>query len=153
MHNLSLRFTSRIDLQPDGCWVLFPQPLRFICSEISGKEYEKQRHSCRCSPLYYLTAGVEPLISVALFGCCFSIDKVLMIIAFTLFVFWSPHPISNSKVVYRDYSVFTPKCYQLVIQTNHAALPPLHARNFIQQIKGFNIFFLRVGVLLYFDRM
>ncbi len=43
--------------------------MRTINNLQTREEYEKQRHFCRCSYLYYLASCVESLLSVALFGC------------------------------------------------------------------------------------
>ena len=70
-------------MQPDGCWGPVPKPLRFIRLKDTG-----EKKSSETMPLLftvYLAACVESLLSVALFGCNFSIDKNLAIVAFTQF--------------------------------------------------------------------
>ena len=57
---------------------------------ISGEDEEKQQHFCHCSSPFYSAACVGSLLSVALFGCNFSIGKILAIIAFTQLIFHTP---------------------------------------------------------------
>ena len=64
-----------------------PKPLRFIRFGDIRWNIEKRRHFCRRFPPFFLTACVRPLLSVALFGCNFSIVRNLAIIAFTRFIF------------------------------------------------------------------
>ena len=54
---------------------------------ISGEDEEKQQHFCHCSSPFYSAACVGALLSVALFGCSFSMVRILAIIAFTRFDF------------------------------------------------------------------
>ena len=54
---------------------------------ISGENEEKQQHFCHCSSPFYSAACVGSLLSVALFGCIFSMVRILAIIAFTRFDF------------------------------------------------------------------
>ena len=54
---------------------------------ISGEDEEKQQHFCHCSSPFYSAACVGSLLSVALFGCIFSMVRILVIIAFTRFDF------------------------------------------------------------------
>ena len=54
---------------------------------ISGEDKEKQQHFCHCSSPFYSAAFVGSLLSVALFGCTFSMVRILAIIAFTRFDF------------------------------------------------------------------
>ena len=53
-----------------------------------GGYKEKQQHFCYCSSPFYSAACVRSLLSAALFGCNFSIGKILAIIAFTQFVLY-----------------------------------------------------------------
>ena len=64
-----------------------PKPLRFIRFGDIRWNIEKRRHICRRFPPFFLTACVRSLLSVALFGCNFSIVRNLAIIAFTRFIF------------------------------------------------------------------
>ena len=54
---------------------------------ISGEDEEKQQHFCHCFSPFYPAACVGSLLSVALFGCIFSMVRILAIIAFTRFDF------------------------------------------------------------------
>ena len=54
---------------------------------ISGEDEEKQQHFCHCSSPFYSAACVGSLLSVAPFGCIFSMDRILAIIVFTRFDF------------------------------------------------------------------
>ena len=57
----------------------------------AGNNSGNSRNFCRRFPQFYLTACVRSLLSVALFGCNFSIVRNLAIIAFTRFIFRN-HP-------------------------------------------------------------
>lgn len=54
---------------------------------ISSEDEEKQQHFCHCSSPFYSAACVGALLSVALFGCIFSMVRILAIIAFTRLFF------------------------------------------------------------------
>lgn len=54
---------------------------------ISGEDEKKQQHFCHCFSPFYSAACVGSLLSVALFGCIFSMVRILAIIAFTRFDF------------------------------------------------------------------
>ena len=54
---------------------------------ISGEDEEKQQHFCHCSSPFYSAACVGSLLSVAMFGCIFSMVRILTIIAFTRLFF------------------------------------------------------------------
>ena len=68
---------------------------------ISSEDEEKQQHFCRCSSPFYSAACVRPLLSVALFGCNFSIVRNLAIIAFTRFIFRNP-----AAALHKKYFIF-----------------------------------------------
>lgn len=53
----------------------------------AGNNSGNSRNFCRRFPPFYFTACVRSLLSVALFGCNFSIVRNLAIIAFTRFIF------------------------------------------------------------------
>ena len=74
---------------------------------ISGEDEEKQQHFCHCSSPFYSAACVGSLLSVALFGCIFSMVRILAIIAFTRFDFQNPQSIYNSM----DLGCFTSSAY------------------------------------------
>ena len=88
---LSLRYTLRTDLQPDGCRGLCPRTPEVYPLWRYPVEQWKRRHFCRRFPPFYLTACVWSLLSVATFGCIFSIVKNLRDFAFTQFVFQNRH--------------------------------------------------------------
>lgn len=65
--------------------------------EISGEDEEKQQHFCHCSSPFYSAACVGSLLRTQLaeflpmFGCSFSMVKILAIIAFTQLIFHTPN--------------------------------------------------------------
>ena len=74
---------------------------------ISGEDEEKQQHFCHCSSPLYSAACVGSLLSVALFGCIFSMVRILVIIAFTRFDFQNRTDTKkpNKKMMY-IYTLF-----------------------------------------------
>ncbi len=74
-------------MQLDGCRGLCPQTPEVYPLWRYPVDIEKRRHFCRRFPSFYLTACVRSFLSVALFGCNFSIVRNLAIIAFTRFIF------------------------------------------------------------------
>ncbi len=68
----------------------------------------------------YLAACVESLLSVALFGCNFSIDKNLAIVAFTQFIFQNPTALSTGTPLYADSNDILPKTIYAVVGENEA---------------------------------
>ena len=54
---------------------------------ISGEDEEKQQHFCYCSSPFYSAACVGSLLSVALFGCIFSMVKIFVGNSFAQFIF------------------------------------------------------------------
>lgn len=74
-------------MQPDGCRGLCPRTPEVYPLWRYPVEQWKRRHFCRRFPPFYLTACVWSLLSVATFGCIFSIVKNLRDFAFTQFVF------------------------------------------------------------------
>ena len=75
----------RTGSQPDGCRGL-------SAWGISGEDEEKQQHFCYCSSPFYSAACVGSLLSVALFGCNFSMVKIVVGNSFTQFIFQTRFP-------------------------------------------------------------
>ena len=67
---------------------------------ISGEDEEKQQHFCHCSSPFYSAACVGSLLSVAMFGCIFSMVRILAFIAFTRFNFQNLGVIEFLYVLY-----------------------------------------------------
>jgi len=68
----------------EGAALKLPRFIRF--GDIRWNN-EKRRHFCRRFLPFYITACVWSLLSVATFGCIFSIVKNLRDFAFTQFIF------------------------------------------------------------------
>ena len=67
---------------------ILPQLTDFL--QTFFQRVEKQRHCCRCFPPFYLAACIGSLLSVALFGCKYSIDFILGVIRIYTVVFSEP---------------------------------------------------------------
>jgi len=75
---------------------------------ISDEDEEKQQHFCYCSSPFYSAACVGSLLSVALFGCIFSMVKFFVGNSFTQFIFHTLH-VTGARAVkeeINDYIVF-----------------------------------------------
>ena len=77
---------------------------------ISGEDEEKQQHFCHCSSPFYSAACAGTLLRTQLaeflpmFGCIFSIVRILAIIAFTRFDFQNPW-FQGSRRLSKDYEI------------------------------------------------
>ena len=71
---------------------------------ISGEEKEKQLHFCNCSSPFYSAACVGSLLSVALFGCKYSIVEIVVGNSFTRFKIHTPFGMCPRGVNNFDYA-------------------------------------------------
>ena len=71
---------------------------------ISSEDEEKQQHFCHCSSPFYSAACVGSLLSVALFGCKYSIVEIVVGNSFTRFKIHTPFGMCPRGVNNFDYA-------------------------------------------------